>query len=441
MATEEDEVQLPPAEVRIVAGGGASPFGNFYNYYSFNPVEQRFCYLPHDLASVLRESRRAAAVRAGADPAAVATSADGNCVSFLDVGCNEGNIAFAMAEVLARQLTAADAAVGNACAATRARTAVRGLGVDIDKLLISRAITKANSYPYLHAASTTATAAAASAAASTAASSTAPRTDTIHFELSFLHGNVMEPACVDALSARMSADTPFPPEMLAQSFFADAALPAEIPPAIAQALGPAQTQAPASSPTAVSASAPAAEPVTAPSTTDATASALAPEAPAAAAAAVAAGATAAGLPAPLFDVAFAFSVTLWIHLHNGDEGLQAFLRRLSSLARHIIIEPQPWKCYQTCRKRWRRAGVPEPPLLAGLSWRTDVDDKIVAYLRDECGMVVRRRLGETRWERQLVWLTRATDYEGGEEATAAPVMAAPAAVVAGAGESAEKVAE
>lgn len=47
-----------------------------------------------------------------------------------------------------------------------------------------------------------------------------------------------------------------------------------------------------------------------------------------------------------FELVTCFSVTMWIHLNKGDNGLWTFLERMSDMASHLIIEPQPWKCYR-----------------------------------------------------------------------------------------------
>lgn len=47
-----------------------------------------------------------------------------------------------------------------------------------------------------------------------------------------------------------------------------------------------------------------------------------------------------------FDVVCCFSITMWIHLNNGDNGLLRFLDLMTQFSEILIIEPQPWKCYQ-----------------------------------------------------------------------------------------------
>ena len=55
-----------------------------------------------------------------------------------------------------------------------------------------------------------------------------------------------------------------------------------------------------------------------------------------------------------------FSVTMWIHLHHGDEGLERFLRLVSEVGEFILLEPQPWKCYQTAARLVSTFITPEP---------------------------------------------------------------------------------
>lgn len=485
MSHDADEnVQLPvPCAPALVAGGGASPFGNFHNYYSFNSVEQRFCFLPRDLAATLLAVRRAALGSAAGENTQAA-----NMLSFLDIGCNEGNISLAMSELLARQLAtssatasangAADSATAAASEDARAaRPLIRGVGVDIDRVLIARAIAKtANSYPYsattlpsqsahnasvlVHGGDDRADAsvgtdgssggsaesdgAAVPAEAASASSSDSAKNGLINgldcaFELTFVHGNVMEPQCQAAIEAFMQSgdgnsnadkteatdrivhvSDAFPQSMLSRTYTARA-----FAPALPACDGATVAASSSSSNSAESGSKrggnanDSKNEVTAATATAAAAAAAAADTGAGAVPAVtpAAQPVAAPLPAPLFDISFAFSVTLWIHLHHGDDGLRAFLRRLCALSRNVIIEPQPWKCYQTCRRRWRRAGAAEPPLLVTMQWRQDVDVQIVRFMTEQCGMRVRRRLGETKWERSMVWLTRAEDFDCGNGET------------------------
>lgn len=61
-----------------------------------------------------------------------------------------------------------------------------------------------------------------------------------------------------------------------------------------------------------------------------------------------------------FDLTFCFSVTMWIHINNGDEGLINFLSFIQDISETIIIEPQPWKCYRNAQRRMKKSGTSFP---------------------------------------------------------------------------------
>ena len=54
-----------------------------------------------------------------------------------------------------------------------------------------------------------------------------------------------------------------------------------------------------------------------------------------------------------YDTIIAFSVTKWIHLNHGDEGLKRFFKRLYRTLHsggRLILEPQPWSSYRVKRR-------------------------------------------------------------------------------------------
>ncbi|XP_061388644.1 probable RNA methyltransferase CG11342 [Musca vetustissima] len=101
-----------------------------------------------------------------------------------------------------------------------------------------------------------------------------------------------------------------------------------------------------------------------------------------------------------FDAICCFSITMWIHLNHHDAGLQEFLRKLSSLAKLFVVEPQPWKCYQTAERRLKKSGEVFP-LFLDLKWRSQVEDEIQNYLEST---LQRRKVYEscpTKWKRKI----------------------------------------
>jgi SAM-dependent methyltransferase len=69
-----------------------------------------------------------------------------------------------------------------------------------------------------------------------------------------------------------------------------------------------------------------------------------------------------------FDVTFLFSVTMWMHLHLGDDKFAETIRKLADLTRCLlVIEPQEFRSYKTAAKRQRHYGGQPFPLLPSLS--------------------------------------------------------------------------
>lgn len=85
-----------------------------------------------------------------------------------------------------------------------------------------------------------------------------------------------------------------------------------------------------------------------------------------------------------FDVVLALSVTKWIHLNFGDDGVKAAFRRCrDALAPggSFILEPQPWKSYKsTLRKKYRGVDVLPPECKERYAAITFRPDAFEAYL-------------------------------------------------------------
>ncbi|KAF9649352.1 Bin3-domain-containing protein [Thelephora ganbajun] len=54
-----------------------------------------------------------------------------------------------------------------------------------------------------------------------------------------------------------------------------------------------------------------------------------------------------------YDVVIAFSLTKWIHIHNGDEGLKKFFERVHAVLNpggFFVLEPQSWESYAKTKR-------------------------------------------------------------------------------------------
>ncbi|KAK1948339.1 Pre-miRNA 5'-monophosphate methyltransferase [Phytophthora citrophthora] len=107
-----------------------------------------------------------------------------------------------------------------------------------------------------------------------------------------------------------------------------------------------------------------------------------------------------------FDLITCFSVTMWIHLNNGDDGLWKFLETVSDMTEHLVIEPQTWKCYRNAQKRLTRMRVEVPQSFREIKVRTDVVEKIDAFLMAAGRFRYKAQLGKTNWSRNVVLYSR-----------------------------------
>ena len=103
-----------------------------------------------------------------------------------------------------------------------------------------------------------------------------------------------------------------------------------------------------------------------------------------------------------FDIIFCFSVTMWIHLNHGDEGLKQFLQSTKNWCNYLVLEPQPWKCYRTASRRMRKANKPD---FAHLEKIDSKCEKLFPFILEECekvGFENVANFGETGWKRQIL---------------------------------------
>lgn len=111
-----------------------------------------------------------------------------------------------------------------------------------------------------------------------------------------------------------------------------------------------------------------------------------------------------------FDISFAFSVTMWIHLNHGDEGLKRFLSQLTEISQFILLEPQPWKCYLSAARRMRKLKCTELTNLDHLAIKNNVVEFIINFLTKDCSMDLFYESNCTKWGRKLFLFSRSVNY-------------------------------
>lgn len=103
-----------------------------------------------------------------------------------------------------------------------------------------------------------------------------------------------------------------------------------------------------------------------------------------------------------FNVAFCFSITMWIHLNHGDSGLIKFLKTVCEISDMIVVEPQEWKSYRKASRRLRRANVDDFSLLNKLKYTGNMLKHIANILENECNFSNVMITDENNWQRRLL---------------------------------------
>lgn len=105
-----------------------------------------------------------------------------------------------------------------------------------------------------------------------------------------------------------------------------------------------------------------------------------------------------------FDVVCCLSLTMWIHLNHGDDGLLQFLDAVDLLAgpKMLIIEPQPWKCYTSAVRRMKKADKGFERF-ASLRMRKTIENDIEHYLETKRGRCKVFVTVPTNWGRRIAF--------------------------------------
>ncbi|KAK0163089.1 hypothetical protein PV327_006799 [Microctonus hyperodae] len=108
-----------------------------------------------------------------------------------------------------------------------------------------------------------------------------------------------------------------------------------------------------------------------------------------------------------FDVIFCFSITMWIHLNHGDEGLVRFLEDICERAELVVIEPQLWKNYRNASRRLRRSGEMDFPLINTLKLTGDMVKHIENIVcGDKCRFEKITITNDNNWGRKVLIFRR-----------------------------------
>lgn len=107
-----------------------------------------------------------------------------------------------------------------------------------------------------------------------------------------------------------------------------------------------------------------------------------------------------------FHLCSCFAVTMWVHLNHGDAALLAFLSRLASIGECLLLEAQPWKCYRSAARRFRKLGRSDFDHFKTLEIRGDMAAHAKEHLEKQCGMELVQSFGSTSWDRSLLLFKR-----------------------------------
>ena len=102
-----------------------------------------------------------------------------------------------------------------------------------------------------------------------------------------------------------------------------------------------------------------------------------------------------------FSIVSAFSITMWIHINHGDDGLKLFLDKITTYTlSSLFIEPQQWKSYKNAMKRMRKLEIIKPLAYDSLIQKNEVEVFIYDYLIVQ--FVGNWKLGKDSWNRTFL---------------------------------------
>jgi len=103
-----------------------------------------------------------------------------------------------------------------------------------------------------------------------------------------------------------------------------------------------------------------------------------------------------------FALVSCFSITMWIHMNHGDEGLLKFLHLMGSVSNcSVLLEPQLWKSYRKANERCRRRGIPELPYFTSLTIK-DMRKHCIEFFTTSFDMTLQQSNDTPGWNRPLL---------------------------------------
>ena len=103
-----------------------------------------------------------------------------------------------------------------------------------------------------------------------------------------------------------------------------------------------------------------------------------------------------------FHIMFCFSITMWIHLNHGDEGLKRFIETARKWCDYLVLEPQPWKCYRNASRRMRRSHEPDFEHIESIEHKSDTLLPFIIAQCEKVGFLNIYNFGETSWKRPIL---------------------------------------
>jgi SAM-dependent methyltransferase len=106
-----------------------------------------------------------------------------------------------------------------------------------------------------------------------------------------------------------------------------------------------------------------------------------------------------------FALVSCFSITMWIHMNHGDDGLRKFLHLMGSVSNcSVLLEPQLWKSYRKANERCRRRGIPELPYFSTLKIK-DIKQACIDTFTKSFRMILQQNNETPGWNRPLILLS------------------------------------